>query len=85
MSPFDLGLQVIDVESRFDYLANYCSREVFNTFANNSGKVSVDINKINEDLQKLKANGDEKLTREYKRALLPHLEQLHYSIKHLHT
>ena len=81
MSPFDLGLQVVDVESRFDY----CSQEVFNTIANNSGKVSVDMHKIKDDLQKLKANGDEKLTREYKRALLPHLEQLHYGIKHLHT
>ena len=85
MSPFDLGLQVVDTDSRFDYLIDYCSQEVFNTIANNSGKVFVDINKIKDDLQKLKINGDEKLTREYKRALLPHLEQLHYSIKHLHT
>ena len=84
MSPFDLGLQVGDVESRFDYLIDYCSQKVFNTIANNSGKVSVNVNKIKDDLQKLVANGDEKLTCEYKRALLPHLEKLHYGIKHLH-
>ena len=77
-----LGLTRQSYVDRFNDLYTYCKDNVFNTTSLNSGKLSMILKNIKEDLLTIKAKGTKELFETYKTSLVPTLERIAKEIKY---
>lgn len=77
-----LGLTRQLYVDRFNDLYTYCKDNVFNTTSLNSGKLSMILKNIKEDLLTIKAKGTKELFETYKTSLVPTLERIVKEIKY---
>nr|DAX15739.1 MAG TPA: protein of unknown function (DUF5049) [Caudoviricetes sp.] len=77
-----LGLTRQSYTERFNDLYTYCKDNVFNTTSLNSGKLSMILKNIKEDLLAIKEKGTKEMFDTYKTSLVPTLERIAKEIKY---
>ena len=82
MSYTDLGLVRQSFSDRFNDLYSSCKEILYKTSSLNVGKAKEVLDKINQDLTKLKNHGDKELTERYKTSLVPHLENMYRDFRY---
>lgn len=76
-----LGLIKQSYTERFDELYTFCKDNVFNTTSLYSGKWSMILKNIKEDLLTIKTRGTKAMFEKYKTSLVPTLEHMANGIK----